>query len=211
MGIRRRGRENASNRWSQRHARIVLSIHSVQKESAMILKKEFYFIRHGQTDGNLNYLSKTSHGDIPLNKTGIAQAKEIEPLIARLPIQNVCCSPLKRAKQTKEICCTNLGSINHHELPNLTECNPEIWQRMTTLGAEARNCPKEPVFSFMQRVLVGINEALSMEGPVLIVAHGGIHWAICCFMQIEHDWIIDNCVPVHFSWVSDRWIERKLV
>lgn len=30
-------------------------------------------------------------------------------------------------------------------------------------------------FSFMQRVLAGVNEALSMEGPVLIMVHGGIH------------------------------------
>ena len=176
----------------------------------MILQKEFYFIRHGQTDGNLNLSVKTSHGDISLNQTGVAQAKEIEPLIALLPIKSVCFSPLVRAKQTKEICCSNLKSIAHHELPNLTECNPEIWQKMTALGAEAITCSQEPVCTFMQRVRTGINEALSMEGPVLIVAHGGIHWAMCCFMQVEHNWIVDNCVPIHFSCVSNRWIARKL-
>ena len=55
------------------------------------------------------------------------------------------------------------------------------------------------VFRFMQKVRYGINEALPKEGPVLIVAHGGTHWAICCFMKVHHDWVIDNCQLVHFS------------
>ena len=177
----------------------------------MIPNKEFYFLRHGQTDGNLNVSQKTSHGDIALNATGIAQAKNIEPLISGLPIKTICFSPLKRAKQTKDICCSRLQTISQYELPNLSECNPEIWQQMTSLGAEASLCTREPVFSFMQKVRIGMNEALSKEGPVLIVAHGGIHWAICCFMQVEHNWIVDNCIPVHFSCLSDRWIARKMI
>jgi uncharacterized phosphatase len=176
----------------------------------MILNKEFYFLRHGQTDGNLNVSLKTSHGDISLNATGIAQAENIEPMISDLPIKTICFSPLKRAKQTKDICCSRLHSVSQHELPNLSECNPEIWQKMTSLGSEASLSTIEPVFSFMQRVRTGINEALAKEGPVLIVAHGGIHWAMCCFMQVEHNWIIDNCVPVHFSFVENRWVARKL-
>jgi uncharacterized phosphatase len=74
---------------------------------------------------------------------------------------------------------------------------------MTTLG---------PVYSFMQRVLKGINEALVCHGPVLIVAHGGVHWAACCLMEIDqHDWMIDNCILTHFSIKEDgRWTARKL-
>ena len=94
----------------------------------MILQKEFYFLRHGQTDGNVSLSSKTSHGDIPLNQTGLAQAQEIEPLISLLSIKSICFSPLKRAQQTKEICCRNLGMDSLKQLE-------EIVQEVITLAA----------------------------------------------------------------------------
>ncbi len=52
---------------------------------------------------------------------------------------------------------------------------------------------------FMERVVIGVNQALSFPGPVLIVAHGGVHFALCHHMDIqEHTKTIDHCVPVHF-------------
>lgn len=176
----------------------------------MITQKEFYFVRHGQTDGNAAAV-KQDHGDISLNVTGRKQARMIEPIVSSLPVKTICYSPLKRAKETHEIACSSLTAA-HAEVTNLSECNTQIWQEMTTLGKHAKATSKEPVYSFMQRVLKGINEALSCHGPVLIVAHGGIHWAICCLMEIDqHDWIIDNCVLTHFSIKEDsRWTARKL-
>jgi probable phosphoglycerate mutase len=177
----------------------------------MLLKKEFYFIRHGQTDGNLSPSLKKTQGDISLNKTGMAQALAIEPLVSSLPIKTICHSPLKRAKETKEICCVKLTST-HHEIVDLGECNSEIWYKMIALGADAHRCLEEPVYSFMQKVLSGVNQALSKEGPVLIVAHGGIHWAMCCLMKIDHEWMIDNCVPVHFSLSeTGSWKAKRLI
>lgn len=176
----------------------------------MILKKEFYFIRHGQTDGNIVPSLKINHDDISLNKTGVAQSHCLEPLVSSLPIKTICSSPLKRARETKEICCAKLSAA-HYEIHNLGECNSAIWQKMTSLGEKAREYPEEPVYSFMQQVRAGINEALSKEGPVLIVAHGGIHWAMCCFMNVSHEWVIDNCRLVHFS-ISEtgQWQARQL-
>lgn len=57
----------------------------------MILKKEFYFVRHGQTDYNIaKHKKDLDHPiDIPLNDTGRTQAKLIEPLVAVLPIQTI--------------------------------------------------------------------------------------------------------------------------
>ncbi len=176
----------------------------------MIIKKEFYFVRHGQTDGNAAEI-KQDHGDISLNATGREQARMIEPIIASLPVKTICYSPLKRAKETRELACASL-TATHAEVINLSECNTQIWQEMTALGKHAKATSREPVYSFMQRVLKGINEALSCHGPVLIVAHGGIHWAACCLMEIDqHDWIIDNCIVTHFSIKEDgRWNARKL-
>ena len=142
---------------------------------------------------------------------GFNQAQAVEPIIARLPIYSVCCSPLKRAKETKDIICTNIQAA-HYELPELGECTLQIWNDMTLSGVNAFNCSHAHVKEFMQRTLVGINHSLSYEGPVLIVAHGGIHWALCCLMEIaDHEWIIDNCLPVHFyTDNSGQWKARKL-
>lgn len=176
----------------------------------MIIQKEFYFVRHGQTDGNAAAV-KQDHGDIPLNATGREQARMIEPIVSSLPVKTICYSPLKRAKETREIACSNL-TTTHAEVTNLSECNTQIWQEMIALGKHAKTNSKEPVYSFMQRILKGINEALSCHGPVLIVAHGGVHWAACCLMEIDqHDWIIDNCIVTHFSIKEDgRWNAKKL-
>lgn len=141
---------------------------------------------------------------------GVAQAHAIEPIISLLPIKTVCYSPLKRAKETKEICCARLTTV-HHEIHDLRECDSEIWQKMTAIGTGAHLHLEEPVYSFLQRVSNGVNEALSKGGPVLIVAHGGIHWAMCCFMQVHHEGGIDNCIPLHFS-ISEtgHWTVKKL-
>lgn len=177
----------------------------------MIHPKEFYFIRHGQTDYNSS-AAKIDHADVSLNPTGLKQAQTIEPIIASLPVKSVCCSPLKRAQETKEIISLRLQAI-HHKVAELQECSTQIWNDMTACGPTAYQSPHMHVKAFMQQALNGINLSLSREGPVLIVAHGGIHWAICCLMGVtNHDWMIDNCLPVHFYQDADeKWKAKKLI
>jgi len=176
----------------------------------MIHKKDFYFIRHGQTDFNASN-TKLDHDDVSLNVTGIRQAKAIKPIIADLSIKSICHSPLKRAKETKELISSHIQA-NHHEIPELGECTQQICKDMTSYGKNAFNSPHKHVKVFMTQVLNGMNKALSCEGPVLIVAHGGIHWAICCFMHIDHhDWIIGNCLPVHFFVENKKYWKAKVL
>ena len=101
----------------------------------MILKKEFYFVRHGQTDHNiLEGAGKGDHPeDVPLNMVGRNQAAAIEPMIALLPIQTICVSPMKRAQETKEIIAARL-SVPHYEIDTLGECSGKIWKEMARLG-----------------------------------------------------------------------------
>ncbi len=176
----------------------------------MILEKEFYFIRHGQTDYNVGG-TKVDHDDVSLNATGIQQAIAIESVISTLPVKSICCSPLKRAEETKEIISSGLQA-SHYEIPELGECTLRIWNDMAALGSDARSCSHEHVQEFMGRVLRGLNLALAREGPVLIVAHGGVHWSLCCLLGIaDHEWSIENCQPVHF-FLGDagRWQARLL-
>ncbi|PJD95985.1 MAG: histidine phosphatase family protein [Parachlamydia sp.] len=179
----------------------------------MIFQKEFYFVRHGQTDHNiLEGENKGDHPeDIPLNETGKNQAKLIEPLISSLQIKTVCSSPLKRVQETKAIITSNL-QVDHYEIHDLRECSAQIWKEMSQAGMYSSLPNDGPARQFMNRVRNGVNQALALPGPSLIVAHGGIHWALCCLMGInEHEWAIHNCIPIYFSVRDDgKWIAQKL-
>lgn len=174
----------------------------------MILKKEFYFVRHGQTDHN-KQAAKTDHEDISLNQTGVEQARSLSPLIHGLSLGTICCSPMKRAKETKELLAPHFLSL---EIADLGECTARIWHEMVSLGPQAHFQGSAIVKSFFEQVKRGVNRALENEGPVLIVAHGGVYWVLCSWMEIEeHSWLIDNCQPVHFSWSdSGKWKAKLL-
>lgn len=68
----------------------------------MIPKRPFYFLRHGQTDWNLEgrYQGRV---DIPLNATGIAEAHTAAERLAGKPIDRIVASPLSRALATAAI------------------------------------------------------------------------------------------------------------
>lgn len=76
----------------------------------------FYFIRHGQTDWNLEGRMQ-GHTNIPLNATGIAQAQQACASLQTLGITRVISSPLSRALQTAEILAASLN------LPVETDAN----------------------------------------------------------------------------------------
>lgn len=179
----------------------------------MILPKEFYFVRHGQTDHNISEGNrKEDHpDDIPLNETGRNQAMAIEPAISSLPVKTVCASPLRRVQETKKIITSKL-LVDHYDIAHLGECSSKIWYEMSERGMYSSLPEEGEVRRFMDRVRSGVNEALSLPGPTLIVAHGGVHWAICCLLGIQgHAWAIDNCVPVHFLLNDqEKWIVKKI-
>lgn len=180
----------------------------------MKLQKEFYFVRHGQTDHNLleGKHKADLKGDVPLNETGRNQAKLIQSIIANFPIKNVCSSPLKRAQETTAIITADL-KINHYIIEELGECSALIWKEMTELGMYPP-IPKVGLAKrYMDQVRKGTIQTLLFPNTSLIVSHGGVHWAICCLLGIhEHDWVINNCIPVHFSiGGNDRWIAKKLI
>lgn len=175
--------------------------------------KEFYFVRHGQTDHNL--VEGEHKGDhlshIPLNATGRAQAAAIEPLIASLPIQSICVSPMLRAKETKEISTQQLKAP-HIEIEELGECTRLIWKRISQLKVRSAMPEEKEASDFIQQVKKGLHQALSHSSPTLIVSHGGVYWTTCWLLNIEsHPWSIDNCGVVHFICSEDgTWKNKKL-
>src|SRR4051812_13526472 len=64
-----------------------------------------YFIRHGQTDANLNRINAGGEHDIPLNATGIEQARAFNAANQEFieSVDAVYVSPMLRAQQTAEL------------------------------------------------------------------------------------------------------------
>jgi len=60
----------------------------------------FWFLRHGETDWNAQGISQ-GNVDIPLNATGIAQARAAAERLRNRGIATIVASPLSRARVTE--------------------------------------------------------------------------------------------------------------
>ncbi len=70
--------------------------------SMTILKKAFYFLRHGESEF-ATHPHLSDEVDVDLTPRGRKQAESIQPILEKLPIQTICVSPLLRAKATKDL------------------------------------------------------------------------------------------------------------
>lgn len=68
----------------------------------MIPNRQFYFLRHGQTDWNRDGRYQ-GIADTPLNATGVAQARAAASALANVRIDRIVSSPLLRALKTAAI------------------------------------------------------------------------------------------------------------
>lgn len=172
------------------------------------MKNDFYFLRHGQTDHNLKGVPAGAEVDIPLNANGVQQAHRVKTLIDTLPLEMVCYSPLISTKQTLEIVTAELD-LHHIQIEELKECEGEVWLKMNRRGEHLKS---EPVQTFLKQVEYGLSQILSFGKPVLVVSHGGVHWALCHLLGIQnHNYVIENCALVHFKPVGeDGWTASKV-
>lgn len=167
------------------------------------VNKEFYLLRHGQTEFNAKKMIAGYKHDCPINETGKEQAKDVRPLVANLKIETIFHSPMLRVVQTM-----NYAAKDHEcdriELDLLKECDSDVWHKLTRI--EQDQFPCEETLPFYEQVEKMLDEILEHPGTPLLVTHGGIHYALCHQLQIiDHPWKIDNCALVHFYEIEDEW------
>lgn len=164
--------------------------------------KEFYYLRHGETDWNAQNRVQ-GHTDVPLNSKGIAQAEAASKLLIGLPIKTMCVSPLSRARKTAEPAQRALD-CPIHVVDDLKEVGWGVeegtirgpWFQDWLEGAvEVEGA--EVYQEFLKRALGGIQTALTYPGPVLIVAHGRVYESIKLALGIEDETYLPNCQPMH--------------
>ena len=165
----------------------------------------FYFIRHGQTDWNLQGL-RQGHSDIPLDQTGIEQARAVAPLFSGLGITRIIASPLRRARKTADVINEKLNvPIAMHE--GLKECSWGVLEgtpKDTTVlfsdWCQGTACIEggETAQEFKMRIVDVLCEVLDPNEVTLIVSHGGVYWAIMELLGFKQQHIA-NCEPHFFN------------
>lgn len=161
----------------------------------------FWFLRHGETDWNARGLSQ-GNVDIPLNDTGLAQARSAALLLRGRKIGAIVASPLGRARVTAEYAAKEIGlpveideglrevSFGVQEGQPMSEWF-DAWVdgQLTPSGAES-------FASLTTRAVAAINRCLARPAPVLIVAHGALFRAMRGVMGHEPNVRTRNAVPI---------------
>jgi probable phosphoglycerate mutase len=189
----------------------------MQLDSMRLNQVPFYYLRHGETDWNVAVRAQ-GHTDIPLNARGLAQAEAARDRLAGIEIGTICTSPLGRAYETARIVNQRLKRPLV-VIDDLKESGFGVMEGSTQGGwfKDWRNGARfdgaETHDGFLARALSGINQALAHPGPVLVVAHGGVYWAVQRFAPLAEFRHIPNAVPIWHTPPADgaaHWAAEHL-
>jgi probable phosphoglycerate mutase len=170
-------------------------------QEATLARIPFWFLRHGETDWNAQGLSQ-GNVDIPLNPTGLAQARSAAQRLRNRGIATIIASPLSRARVTAEIAGEALGlpvaidadlrevSFGVQEGQGMSGWFTDwVSGAFTPEGAES--------FAALRRRAVGaLNRATALPPAVLVIAHGALFRSLRSAMGIEPNMRTQNAVPI---------------
>ncbi|EHQ88363.1 alpha-ribazole phosphatase [Desulfosporosinus youngiae] len=158
-------------------------------------EKLIYLVRHGDIGlgREKRYIGQS---DLPLSDLGKKQAILLKEMFGRVPLDNIYCSDLERAKQTAEIIALNHQIIPavHAELRELymgdwegrlfSEIKlkfPEQYQERGRTIAKFHS-PQGESFSDCSRRVIPFFDSLIQSGQstLLIIGHAGINRVILC-------------------------------
>ncbi len=149
---------------------------------------ELVLVRHGESEGNRDRRFG-GHGPAPLTELGRRQAAAAAQAIARLPVDAIYVSDLKRAVETAaplalatRITPTetpllrerSVGEMTGRTFDEVLEKNPELWNALLSRDAEWVPPGGESHVMCSARVGQFLDEILAHhdEGRVAIVSHG---------------------------------------
>jgi len=189
---------------------------------------ELWLVRHGQTDWNLEGRYQ-GQADVPLNETGLAQARCLADSLTGKVFKALYSSDLTRARQTAEILGGRLGLTPCIDI-RLREIDQGEWEGMAfhdivsqytgeinarSLDPVHQRAPGgESVAEVAARVSQAANDIAHQypHGPVLIVLHGLALATLTCQARsiplakiYEH--IPENASPEVIQWPPQAQLE----
>lgn len=157
------------------------------------------FIRHGQTDWNLEGRIQGSY-DIALNATGIQQAKELSEKLHKETrhISKIYSSPQKRALQTAEVISSytgvqyvvlealqeiNLGEWEGYSWHEVKEKYPTEYSEWFTKRRTTKPPKGESYHELVNRVLKSVHQIIKEnDNDVVIVTHSAVIMCLQCYL-----------------------------
>lgn len=184
-----------------------------------LLKKKFYFVRHGETDWNKMSLCQ-GHTDIALNETGKKQAETLGEKIGAFPFCSIWASPLKRAHETALILNKSLPHLSMTLIDELKERYYGQFEGGSSKGMREIDDQEEqglqsfidrgvePREKLKERLILGINKALQTSECPLIVSHGRVFMELCDILNVPIVRQVSNtaiilCQPTASGWGSE--------
>lgn len=170
-------------------------------QEAALAPIPFWFLRHGETDWNAQGISQ-GNVDIPLNATGIAQARAAAEKLCNRGIATIVSSTLSRARVTAEFVGEALG------LPialdaDLREVAFGVQEGQAMSGwfadwVSGAFTPEgaETFAALRHRAVAAANRATTQPPAVLVVAHGALFRSLRAAMGIEPNMRTQNAVPI---------------
>ena len=160
---------------------------------------KLFFIRHGQTDWNLQGKIQGSY-DSELNDTGIKQAIELSEVLLKLnyKFSRIYTSPQKRALKTAKIL-SEYSNIEYIPIDDLKEINMGEWEGLSWKEVEEnypveyrewylnRRYTKTPngesYDDMLKRVLIAINQIIDENSDnVVVISHSAIIMGLQCYV-----------------------------
>ena len=164
----------------------------------MIAHIPFYFLRHGETDWNLQR-KMMGMADIPLNAAGRTQAEAARLTVAGVELRSIAASSLARAWETAEIVNLGLGlaltpidDLREVDVGPFEGVSDPDWMNRWQAGEAMAGV--EPAEVFRGRIARGLNRALQLDLPVLIVSHGGVFRAIEALIGLSGETDLPNAL-----------------
>jgi 2,3-bisphosphoglycerate-dependent phosphoglycerate mutase len=175
-----------------------------------LLAGPFCFLRHGETENNrLGLVAGAT--DVPLNATGLAQARESARRLADSAVDAIWSSPMQRARTTAH-CIAETLALPVFIVPQLAERNwgefegkPRALRvsRVTPVGGESAEV-------FSARTIEGLQQ-IRASGLPLIVAHSGTFRVLSEWLQIPaRSEAVVNCMPLRFAPHAGGWCVTQL-
>src|SRR5262245_38057287 len=148
----------------------------------MLTRQPFWFLRHGQTDWNRAGKCQ-GRRDVPLSMQDETEAEAAAPQLKHLAINAICCSRLQRARRTADIIgktldapVTEIGGLEEMDVGPYEGVADYSWVKAWREDEPVAGI--EPFPAVRVRVGEAVNRALGSASHVLIVAHGGVFWAL---------------------------------
>ncbi len=160
----------------------------------------FWFLRHGETDWNASGISQ-GNVDIPLNPTGLAQARSAALLLRNRGIRTIVSSPLSRARVTAELVTEVLDlpvriDAGLREVAfGVQEGQPMSDWFAGWIAGEFTPEGAESFAALRRRAVAAVNRATALPPAVLVVGHGALFRAVRAAMGRQPNMRTPNAVP----------------